>query len=91
MRFLCRRHELGLRPSRIPTFAARATSSKEDRAHAEPADDRKLLAMRLNGMVEALKVQEQDRAMHELSFLERVALLWISNGLGARTKRWPGG
>ena len=35
----------------------------------------KLLAMRLQGMVEALKTQEQDRAIHELSFLERLALL----------------
>jgi hypothetical protein len=35
----------------------------------------KLLAMRLNGMVEALKAQEEDRAVHELSFLERFALL----------------
>jgi hypothetical protein len=35
----------------------------------------KLLAMRLQGMVEALKMQEQDRAIHELSFLERLSLL----------------
>ena len=35
----------------------------------------KLLAMRRHGMVEALKTQEQDRAMHELSFLERLSLL----------------
>src|SRR5579862_6155975 len=35
----------------------------------------KLLAMRLHGMLEALKVQEQDRAVNELSFLERLALL----------------
>jgi DNA replication protein DnaC len=35
----------------------------------------KLLAMRLQGMVEALKAQEQDRAVNELSFLERFALL----------------
>jgi len=35
----------------------------------------KLLAMRLQGMVEALKEQEQDRAAGELSFLERFALL----------------
>jgi hypothetical protein len=35
----------------------------------------KLLAMRLHGMVEALKAQEQDRATNELSFLERLALL----------------
>ncbi len=35
----------------------------------------KLLAMRLLGMVEALKTQEQDRAITELSFLERLSLL----------------
>ena len=35
----------------------------------------KLLAMRLHGMVEAMKAQEQDRAVNELSFLERFALL----------------
>ena len=35
----------------------------------------KLLAMRLHGMAEALKAQEQDRAVNELSFLERLALL----------------
>jgi DNA replication protein DnaC len=35
----------------------------------------KLLALRLRGMVEALKAQEQDRAIGELSFLERLALL----------------
>ena len=35
----------------------------------------KLHAMRLQGMVEALKTQEQDPAARELSFLERLALL----------------
>lgn len=35
----------------------------------------KLLALRLHGMLEALKTQEQDRAVNELSFLERLALL----------------
>lgn len=35
----------------------------------------KLLALRLRGMVEALKAQEQDRTIGELSFLERLALL----------------
>ena len=35
----------------------------------------KLLGMRLHGMAEALKAQEQDRAVNELSFLERLALL----------------
>src|SRR5947209_10671055 len=35
----------------------------------------KLLALRLHGMLEALKVQQQDGAVNELSFLERFALL----------------
>jgi len=35
----------------------------------------KLLAMRWQGMLEGLKTQEQDRAIHELSFLERLSLL----------------
>jgi hypothetical protein len=35
----------------------------------------KLTAMRLLGMVDALKLQEQDPASRELSFLERLGLL----------------
>ena len=35
----------------------------------------KLLAMRLHGMADALKAQEQDPAARDLSFLERLALL----------------
>jgi DNA replication protein DnaC len=35
----------------------------------------KLLAMRLHGIADALKTQEQDMASRELSFLERLALL----------------
>lgn len=35
----------------------------------------KLLAMRLNGMADALKAQQQDTAIHELGFLDRLALL----------------
>jgi DNA replication protein DnaC len=35
----------------------------------------KLLAMRLNGMLNALKTQEQDPAARDLGFLERLALL----------------
>jgi len=35
----------------------------------------KLFAMRLHGMVDALKTQEQDPAARELSFLERLGLL----------------
>lgn len=35
----------------------------------------KLLAMRLNGMADALKAQQQDPTMHELGFLDRLAML----------------
>ena len=35
----------------------------------------KLLAMRLHGMADALKTQEQDVVSRELNFLERLALL----------------
>jgi hypothetical protein len=35
----------------------------------------KLTAMRLLGMVDALKTQEQDPASRELSFLDRLGLL----------------
>ena len=35
----------------------------------------KLTAMRLLGMLDALRAQEQDPASHELSFLERLGLL----------------
>jgi hypothetical protein len=35
----------------------------------------KLVALRLLGMAEALKTQEQDAASRELSFLERLAML----------------
>src|SRR5260370_7491570 len=53
----------------------------------------KLLTMRLHGMVEALKTQEQDPAARELSFSERFGLLvdqqwnWRENqALGRRLK-----
>jgi len=53
----------------------------------------KLVALRLLGMVEALKTQEQDAASHELSFLDRLGLLvdqqwnWRENqALGRRLK-----
>jgi len=53
----------------------------------------KLLAMRLQGMAEAMKAQEQDPAARELSFLERLCLLvdqqwnWRENqALGRRLK-----
>src|SRR2546423_10005488 len=50
----------------------------------------KLTAMRLLGMVDALKTQEQDPASRELSFLERLGLLvdqqwtWRENQAPAR-------
>jgi hypothetical protein len=53
----------------------------------------KLVAMRLLGMAESLKTQEQDPAARELSFLERLGLLvdqqwnWRENqALGRRLK-----
>jgi DNA replication protein DnaC len=53
----------------------------------------KMVALRLLGMVEALKTQEQDAASRELSFLERLGLLvdqqwnWRENqALGRRLK-----
>ena len=54
----------------------------------------KLAGMRLLGMVEALKAQEQDPSARELSFLERFGLLvdhqwnWRENqALGRRLKK----
>src|SRR5215469_8798656 len=41
MRFPCLLHDLLLRHLPMTTFAAPTTSTREDRAHAEPADDRK--------------------------------------------------
>jgi hypothetical protein len=40
----------------------------------EPMKD-KLITMRLNGILDALKMQEQDPAAQEQSFLERIGLL----------------
>jgi hypothetical protein len=67
---------------------------------AQTTDGRKMLALCLLGMVEALKTQEQDAAPRELSFLERLGLLWTNSGTGGRIKtsrlpwtrknsRWP--
>src|SRR5215469_14623944 len=41
MRFPCLLHDLLLRHLPMTTFAVPTTSTKEDSAHAEPADDRK--------------------------------------------------
>jgi hypothetical protein len=49
-----------------------------------------MLVMRLHGMAEALRAQEQDANMQELSFLERLGCSSISNGTGGRTRLWVG-
>jgi hypothetical protein len=56
-------------------FVAVLGASSYTYAEAQTTDDRKLLAMRLRGMAESLKTQEQDPAARELSFLERLGLL----------------
>ena len=50
----------------------------------------KLLAMRLHGMADALKTQEQDPGANELSFLERLALLVDHQWNWRQTRRWHG-
>jgi len=50
----------------------------------------KLTAMRLLGMLDALKAQEQDPAARELSFLERLGLLVDQQWPGARIRPWLG-
>ena len=63
----CHRH-------RTTTSAERSTSNRRAHMLQEPMME-KLTAMRLLGMVDALKTQEQDPASRELSFLERLGLL----------------
>jgi hypothetical protein len=50
----------------------------------------KMMAMRLLGMAEALKAQEQDPSVRELSFLERLGLLMDQQGTGGRIRHSPG-
>src|ERR1700742_2881187 len=56
------------------TSEAQSTSSEETAMLKQPIIE-KLTAMRLLGMAEALKAQEQDPSARELSFLERFGLL----------------
>jgi hypothetical protein len=55
----------------------------------------KLLAMRRRDLVEAVKVQEQDHGLNELSFLGRLALLvdqqWSCRENHALTRRLKAG
>src|SRR5579862_205394 len=57
----------------MTTFAAQSTSI-ESTMLKQPVIE-KMMALRLLGMVEALKTQEQDAASRELSFLERLGPL----------------
>src|SRR6267378_1614904 len=56
------------------TSADRNTSNRRTHMLQEPMMN-KLTAMRLLGMVDGLKAQEQDPGSRELSFLERLGLL----------------
>src|SRR5438874_10735742 len=56
------------------TISAARNTSSEETILQEPMME-KLTAMRLLGMVDALKAQEQDPASRELSFLERLGML----------------
>src|SRR5262245_54395266 len=59
---------------RTTTSVAQGTSNEATAMLKQPMIE-KLAAMRLLGMAEALKVQEQDPSARELSFLERFGLL----------------
>jgi hypothetical protein len=50
----------------------------------------KLSAMRLHGMVEALKAQQRDPAATELSFGERLAMLVDQQWNWRENRRWTG-
>src|SRR5215471_15997187 len=92
MRFLPplrRRHP---RHPRTTTSVGQSTSNEERAMLKQPVIE-KLAGMRLLGMAEALKAQEQDPSARELSFLERFGLLvdqqwtWRENqALGRRLK-----
>ena len=74
MRFLLplrRRHRHYLRT----TTSVGQSISNEERAMLKQPMIEKLATMRLLGMAEALKAQEQDPSGRELSFLERFGLL----------------
>lgn len=72
----CRPLSLRLRRHRRHTITseARSTSTRAMAMLKQPTIE-KLAAMRLLGMIEALKTQEQDPAARELSFSERFGLL----------------
>jgi hypothetical protein len=60
----------------LTAFAARTTSSKESHDHAEPPDDGKAAGHAgCTAWSRHSRAQEQDRAVNDLSFLERLAPL----------------
>src|SRR5581483_9564064 len=59
---------------RTATSAAQSISSEDTTMLKQPIIE-KLAAMRLVGMAQALKAQEQDPSARQLSFLERFGLL----------------
>src|ERR1700742_3844901 len=67
-------HRLQARRRRTTTSAAQSTSNRSHRHAGQPMIE-KLLSMRLQGMADALKAQEQDPGVRELSFAERLSLL----------------
>src|SRR5438876_2865300 len=67
----CRR----IRHRHTTTSAERTTSSKGAVIMLEQPMIEKLLNMRLQGMADGLKAQEQDPSTRELSFVERLSLL----------------
>ena len=68
------RRMIPARARRTTTCAARSTSAEEKLMLQQPMIE-KLRAMRLHGMAEALKAQEQDDAARELSFPDRLGML----------------
>src|SRR5215472_8566739 len=74
MHFRPQTHLRPRRHLRMTTSVAQGTSSEETAMLKQPIIE-KLAAMRLLGMAEALKAQEQDPSACELSFLERFGLI----------------
>src|ERR1051326_3887546 len=90
MRFLPPIRHRHRRHLRTTTSVGQSTSNEERAMLKQPMIE-KLAAMRLLGMAEALKAQEQDPSARELSFLERFGLLvdqqWNWRGTQALPRR----
>ena len=51
----------------------------------------KLYGMRMRGMADGFRQQQEEPQTMQLSFAERFALLVDRHGTGGRTERWRGG